>query len=351
MKILFVYSTLADKGPTRQLLYIARYLKRTGHEPQILTMSPEGAKSLLKIFRDEELPVHSLNLSRFEAVFNAKRSLLEFLRTQKFQIIHSHGLRPDALVSSLTATVPHVISIRNVPWIDYPMKYGKVLGTLMAKYHLRILKKCKVNVGCSSSIQDSLIPYISSVRYIRNGVEIPSPQNKADLRQNKGIKPGKKVVVWAGSLIPRKNLKDFISAIKLLEKYAELTFVILGEGPDKNLISASENIISPGHVTDVREWYFLSDLFVSTSFSEGLPNAVLEAISCGLPVLVSDIPSHREILDMGPQMEFYPLGDVTTLAEKILAKNQAVPTNMEAISSDRMAAEYLSLYSELLVNK
>ena len=75
---------------------------------------------------------------------------------------------------------------------------------------------------------------------------------------------------------------------------------LLGEGQLLNQIQEkykSNKIIYVGKTDKVIDYLKLSDYFISTSASEGLPNAVLEAIACGLPVLLSDIPQHKEILD------------------------------------------------------
>ena len=178
MKILFIYSSLAEKGPTKQLLYLTTYLMEHGHSPTILTLSPEGKKSISHLFDENKIPWLSLNLTRFRGLFFAKKSIKDYLNKQNFDLIHTHGLRPDSLLSSIQSEVPHIITIRNVPWIDYPMKFGKYLGHLMSKYHLYVLKKCKYNVACSSSIYNSLLPVLSQLNCVRNGVLIPEKLDK-----------------------------------------------------------------------------------------------------------------------------------------------------------------------------
>ena len=95
-----------------------------------------------------------------------------------------------------------------------------------------------------------------------------------------------------------------------------------------------------------------SDYFVSASLSEGLPNSVLEAISMELPVLLSDISSHKEIVgDNYPYL--YKATDVVDLKDKMVElidqKNDALPESFsnrvnELFEADEMAVKYESLY-------
>jgi glycosyltransferase involved in cell wall biosynthesis len=63
----------------------------------------------------------------------------------------------------------------------------------------------------------------------------------------------------------------------------------------KQLASQYSNISLKGKVIDVDEYLEAADCFVSASLSEGLPNSVIEALAWGLPIILSDIPEHREI--------------------------------------------------------
>jgi glycosyltransferase involved in cell wall biosynthesis len=350
MKILFVYSSLAEKGPTKQLLYLACHLRSLGYDARVLTLSPEGATSIARQFDEQKIPWSSLGLSRLKGLVLAKSALRGFLQREKFDLVHTHGLRPDALVASLQIDVPHLVTIRNVPWVDYPMKFGPVLGRLMSWRHLQVLRKCRLNVACSQSIHEGLVSVLPGLCFIRNGVKVPPPQDKESLRKKLGLGTDDKVVVWVGSLIPRKNLPDFFGAVNLLAKRDNLRFVVLGEGPERSRIPGDARILHPGHVGNIHEWLFASDVFVSTSLSEGLPNAVLEAIACGLPTILSDIPAHREINEMGYGAQFYKLGDVADLAEKIAGAAAAplAKVDLSSISAERMANDYLKLYQSVL---
>ena len=80
------------------------------------------------------------------------------------------------------------------------------------------------------------------------------------------------------------------------------TLCLLGDGPlllsaCRQLAGNQQNIFLPGLVHNVADYLRAADLFVSASHAEGMPNAVLEALAASLPVILSDIPAHREVLE------------------------------------------------------
>ena len=79
-----------------------------------------------------------------------------------------------------------------------------------------------------------------------------------------------------------------------------------------------DEIIFRGKVTNVEQYLQASDVYIATSKSEGLPNGVLEAMACGLPVLLSDIPQHLEVLDTNRHCGYsYTLGSIDELVKKM----------------------------------
>ncbi len=93
----------------------------------------------------------------------------------------------------------------------------------------------------------------------------------------------------------------------------------------------AERIHMPGYISqeDLPEYYAAADLYVSASRSDGSSVSLMEALACGLPALVSDIPANREWVQPGQQGWLFPVGDSAALADKIVAAMQN--TDLHAI--------------------
>ncbi len=110
-------------------------------------------------------------------------------------------------------------------------------------------------------------------------------------------------LLFVGRLAPQKNLPDLIEAVRLMEQRAEL--VIVGDGDGDELAELTRrvatlglaNVRLPGRAarSELGGWYKWADVFVLSSHKEGMPLAVLEAMSAGLPVVATDVPGLREL--------------------------------------------------------
>ena len=118
--------------------------------------------------------------------------------------------------------------------------------------------------------------------------------------------------------------KAFVLAAR---QRADLRLVMLGNGSQADLLrnlfhqgAVLDRVEFPGQVSqsELPKYYQSADLFVSASHSDGTSISLLEALACGLPALVSDIPGNREWVQPGVQGWWFPDGDVEALAAAIL---------------------------------
>jgi L-malate glycosyltransferase len=107
----------------------------------------------------------------------------------------------------------------------------------------------------------------------------------------------------------------------------ELRLLMLGNGSQASVLreiflrgGVLEQVHFPGHVSqvDLPRYYRSSDLYLSASHSDGSSISLLEAMACGLPALVSDIPGNREWVNPGDQGWWFPDGDHRLMAEAIV---------------------------------
>lgn len=139
-----------------------------------------------------------------------------------------------------------------------------------------------------------------------------------------------KVIGTACRLVPVKGLEVFIQAAERLVRTRDnLLFLIIGDGPQRDELSSliqrlrmEKYVKLMGHCNDLPDLLNLLDIFVSSSYSEGMSNSILEAMSSEVPIVVSDIAPNREIFEIAEKSkcdigERFETGSAESLAEKI----------------------------------
>lgn len=216
-------------------------------------------------------------------------------------------------------------------------------------------------VGASLGVADDLS---SEIGYPRNSISvIYNPIETAKVQQlaNEPItdmwfhEMDGPIILGVGRLIPQKDFPTLMRSIALVRQQRPVRLVILGEGPDRDsLISLATElgIIDycelPGFVSNPYKYMKRASVFALSSRWEGFGNVVVEAMSCGTPVVCTDCPSGpSEILENGRWGRLVPVGDVDALALAIRATldNPGVDpcARAEYFSVGRAADEYLSL--------
>ncbi|BAU57083.2 glycosyltransferase [Halorhodospira halochloris] len=196
---------------------------------------------------------------------------------------------------------------------------------------------------------------------IRNGVDTDYYRPAEDVPNER---PG---FVWVGSLIPRKEPNLMLDAFQ--QAFPREDFgptcphiSMLGDGPLINQLASEADhsgVCLTGAVDDPLPYYQTASWFVSTSRSEGLPNAVLESLACGVPALLSDIPAHREIAEYaGEAVRLVPEQGTDAWAEALqtAASDPHLPERRHAarqaaeqhFSARATAQQYMALYEDLV---
>ena len=327
-KILYVTSTLRRSGPTNQLFNLIKYLDRDAFDPHIITLSPEPADSRKADFENIGCPVRSLGLTRRQGLLHARRLLQTAIAEFAPDIIHTQGIRADVLSSRLNTTVPRICTIRNFPQVDYPMKFGKLKGSLMAARHGKTFARLDLCSGVSEAVAENArdVYGTNNVQTIANGIDDElfqpiSTTDRSGLRERLSINVEDIVIVSVGALNHRKDPLTVIKGLQTARGTWD-SAIFLGDGPlfedCKRVGGLDQGIHVKGAVSNVAEYVQSADLFISASHSEGLPNSVLEAMACGVPTILSDIGPHREVLpgDLHSILIF-PVGDWESLAARI----------------------------------
>ena len=324
-KIAYVVADLKRVGPTNQTLNIIRFSGAIKN-CIVFTLFDEGEDTLINEYFNHGIKVICLHLSRKTALFTGVTVLSQKLKEYKVDFVHSWGTFAD-IISHYTCKklgMKHVITLRNFPVEDMTTRMPYILGYFLALFDLHILKETRYVICCSKSIKKKMEESYgwTHLHSIQNGVDFTKFEalNRFLARQSLNVNNDDFIIISTGSIIPRKRIDETIEAFSTATLRKNTTLWLLGEGnlfdELKKKYKENKNIFFLGKKENVVEYLSAADIFVSSSESEGMPNAVLEAISCNLPVILSDIPQHLEVLEEVTNCGMvYELGNKKQLAE------------------------------------
>jgi glycosyltransferase involved in cell wall biosynthesis len=200
------------------------------------------------------------------------------------------------------------------------LELGEKVGVLFSD------KIIAISRGIQKLIRDK---YEKDSVFIPNGVSIPEVLPPGETLKKFGLEP-RKYVFTACRFVPEKGLHDLIEAFRII-KNPPFKLVIAGDADHeteyskriKKLASQTKGVVLTGFLSGkpLQELFSNAGLFVLPSYYEGLPIALLEALSYKLPVLVTDIPPHREInLE---RYRYFKLGNLKELAS-LMAKRLVI---------------------------
>lgn len=372
INIAFLVTACKKSGPIEQMLSIFTYMDRDKFNPILVTLYDEPSDGTSQLQRYLNIGVKHVRvpLGKKEILFGKTKSLKNELDRLNVDIVHALGVFPDFALSRMKYP-GHVTTLRNFIYEDYPVKFGKVVGTVMAKMHLYAMKRTAQTWTCSASLAKKYREKLGlDFSYIQNGVNVsnftrPTKEQKETMREKLNLPKDKVILVYAGQFVARKDQKfllELFSGEKCLENYLLL---LLGNGTDyvelKEKYEKNHNIVMPGSVNNVNEYLQAADIYIASSKSEGLPNGVLEAMSVGLPVILSDIEQHKEIYESNYNIgELYRIGDKKDCMKKILSMSQnvrdisglaAYKCAHEQFSAERMSKQYQSEYMRIYRKK
>lgn len=372
INIAFLVTACKKSGPIEQMLSIFTYMDRDKFNPILITLynEPDDGTSQLQRYLDIGVKHVRVPLDKKDILLGKTKKLRKELDKLNVDIVHALGVFPDFALSRMKYP-GHVTTLRNFVYEDYPVKFGKAVGIVMAKMHLYAMKRTAQTWTCSASLARKYKEELKlKFPYIQNGVNVsnfihPTEEQKENMREKLNLPKDKVILVYAGQFVARKDQKfllELFSEEKSLEKYLLL---LLGDGADyadlKEKYGKKQNVVMTGSVNNVNEYLQASDIYIASSKSEGLPNGVLEAMAVGLPVILSDIEQHKEVYNANPNIgKLYQIGNKKDCLKKILfmdeeerviCGSEAYRCAHEQFSAERMSKQYQTEYIRIYRKK
>lgn len=355
---------------------LSRQLSEQGHRVQIITRgkankSQQEEIAGIPIWRAPFLPVYPLHV-HFHNLFVER--LVQNLEPN-LDLIHLHSplvrYPRCELPSLVTVHTPMKTDSQSFP-IDSPYAaMVKLQIPFSIRLEQEIFAKAEQITAVSNSITQELTSYGikgNSVAVVGNGVD---PQTFTFGDYSPGVHPP--TILTVCRLGPRKGLKDLIScARQVVERCPHVQFYIAGDGPYKDMVrrkiqssNLSKNVILLGHISDREKLVELhqgATMFVHPAHYEGLPTVLLEAMSCGCPVVATAVSGALDVVEDGKNGLLVPPHNPQQMAEAIFRilddpilgeklGKAARETVEEHFSWEIVTRKYLAHYEQLLSQK
>ncbi len=305
-KLAFCISSFRAGGGEKQLIDIANAFARQGHVVHLLVLKPVGHYAP---HVDANVVIVSLDGGRM--LFSLPK-LVRYLR----------GEQPTALLALDEYT--HVLSVvaRIIAHVDtrIVLRVGNMLSELSKRYEGKnrvlpvlirhLYKRADYVVANSQGVADDVLVVTGipasrlSVIYNPKDIEQIAIQARSTVTHPWLHNQDVPVVIVVGRLRLQKNIPLIIRAFARVRKDVPARLLILGEGRERKRLETlvatldhKDDIEFVGYVDNPYAWMAHASVYVAASLWEGMPNALIEALACGLPSIASDCSSGpREVL-------------------------------------------------------
>lgn len=363
MRVLQILSCTGFHGAEAMTAELSRQLHGLGVEVDlaVLDNGGRGNDEIFSVVGSSASATHRIPCDR-QFDLKTVTVLKQLVADRRIEIVHSHSYKTTFYAGLLR------------PWSNFGListYHNWLLHTPALRFYAALDKRlARLNdfgVGVSTPVFQELQRHMrkSRVLQIDNGIDVtrylPSC-DKVSAKLQLGVNPTRSLIGFVGRLSPEKGLGYLLQALAH-EDLMHVDLVIAGDGPERQLIEGliAEMGLEPrvkllGYRRDTESIYHALDAFVLPSTLEAFPMVLLEAMSCGVPVVASSVgeipriitptetgwlagPAHVEELRWAIRQAIYS-PDSPTIGEA--AREKVI----REFSSAAMAQRYLRLYEK-----
>lgn len=346
-----------DVGGISTYVYnLSKRLVERGHEVTVITRGTwrktyrEEIDGIL-VYRVRFIPFFPSPFKIHQIYVNRLLKSLKF----NFDLVHLHGtLMPVEPVFNSSLPViftSHGASKKKLDVMETKTLYFyivKLLRKHLFKLEQEIVEKSDVLTAVSKSSADEFRAYHSlkkEITIVHNGVDtnyfLPS-KSKSNLRS----------ILYTGRFEVFKGLSDLVESSGIVcKKYPDVRFILVGSGTIlENLkkqvskLKLEDNVIFTGSLRKLQilEYYQNATIFVLPSYREGFPTSLMEAMSCGIPSIATNVEGSAELIKDGENGLLVPPKNPEKLAESIiyLLENEGLRNTIGANARNHIVKNY-----------
>jgi glycosyltransferase involved in cell wall biosynthesis len=329
MKLLAIIEASTVTGPAKNLLQFAQLARSMDVDVTVATFHRSGdPKTFLEAAAKAGVTVHLIEeRGRFDRSVVA--ALQDLHRRLAPDLVQTHAVKSHVLA--------RLAGFR--PWIAF--HHGYTWPNLRARIYNQAdrwsLRKAAAVLTVSQPFAMELTGMGVSrdrIHVIHNAIDLDWGANKeaAQLRASLGIGEQKKIVLIVGRL---SREKDHFTLLEAVRDLPDAHLLIVGEGPERGRIEEQiraagkeKQVTMVGQVASAEPYYALADVAVLSSLSEGSPNALLEAMAAGVPVVATSVGGIPEIVTNEESALLVKPGDrqaMTAAIERIMREEGFAP--------------------------
>lgn len=277
------------------------------------------------------IKTHSIPFARHSLSGSLKclPQLKALLKTGKYDIVHTHTETGGLLLKlacgvkgkSKFVYTPHGMSFWKGSSLKSQLVYKPLERWICSGMDMN-LGMNKEEVAYLEKWNKRTAAYVHGIGLDVKCMQQPK-RSRNEVRNEFALASGEKLIVSIGELDDNKNHITVIRALARLGR-KDFKYVVCGVGPNKDKLQSEaqclglqDNVILAGYRSDIPDVLNAADIFVFPSFHEGMPVSALEAISCGLPIIASEIRGNVDIIQDGDNGYLFAPSDVDTLTQKI----------------------------------
>ena len=349
MKVAFSVSRLVNLGPVLVVRDLVVGLKQENIDCTVFYFDEE---------KEISMDCDTYRISFFEKIdFDA------------YDIIHSHGIRPDAYLYWHRFQIKHckcVTTLHNYMYVDLAYQYNKVVAVIFSRLWRFLLRKHDLIVTLSRNAMEYYERWLplSKLAYVYNAKSV---DRLMDLSENEkqillDFKKGRKIIGVNALLTERKGVDQLIRVLPELEDYV---LVVVGDGQSRKELEqlsidnkVQDRCLFLGYQLNAFRFLQYYDVYGMVSRSEGFPLSLIEASAYGVPTVCSRIPIFEEIFT-SEEVAFFTLNDIASLKQAIILiehNEKNIGDNfrkayLERYTIKRMTIGYLSLYRKICTER
>lgn len=319
--ILYVITDLDLGGVPLHLHRLACAMQERGMSVRAVSLAPAGPVG--QMLADAGIPVESCQ-GRSGFDLRVVGRLARVIRRRRPRIVHALLFHANlaARWAVRRAGLPRDRLICEIQTVE-----------IERRWHLWVDRwthhRCRFTIGNSPSVIEHLhrLAHIPKdrLRLVRGGIDPRAVRQAKPIdRAAVGLGSHDRVVLWAGRLDPIKGLDNLIRAMILIDSPDPVSLLLAGEGPMRDrleqlarTVGQAKRVRFLGPRRDVPGLLHIADVFAFPSRTEGLPNALLEAMAAGCPIVTTDAPGCRDLIEHEQTGLIVPRDDTASLANAL----------------------------------